>query len=427
MDTSKLIDALNAETREERLDALREVKARTDAGELPTPEKTDYVNNHIHTIYSFSPYSPTKALYMAWQAGLKTAGIMDHDSIAGAREFIEAGEIIGMPTTIGSECRVSMANTAVNGKKINNPDQSSVAYCAMHGIPHQFIDELDAFFEGYRRHRNLRNLHMCRRISELTAPYGITLDFKQDVLPLSCAWEGGSVTERHITFALAKKITARYPNPADVVNFLENEMKLPLSAKVRAQILDGDKTPQFYEYDILGALKSNMVEQFYIPATDECPDVTEYIDICRRCGIISAYAYLGDVGDSVTGDKKTQKFEDDYLDLLISELKRLGFNAITYMPSRNTKEQLQRLMKLCADNGFFEISGEDINSPRQSFICKAMADPMFAHLSEATYALIGHEQAATASLDDGLFSAKSVAAEPSIKARVSAMAAKAVK
>ena len=122
-----LIEQLNAETREERLDALREIKARTDAGELPAPERTGYVNNHIHTIYSFSPYSPTMAVYRAWQSGLCTAGIMDHDSVSGVLEFIEAGQIIGMPTTIGCECRVDMSKTSVAGRRINNPDQDSVA------------------------------------------------------------------------------------------------------------------------------------------------------------------------------------------------------------------------------------------------------------------------------------------------------------
>ena len=75
-------------------------------------------------------------------------------------------------------------------------------------------------------------------------------------------------------------------------------------------------------------------------------------------------------------------------------------------------------MRLCDENGFFEISGEDINSPRQSFICPAMDDPMFSHLSDATYALIGHELEATEDLDDGLFSERSVSAEPNIKKRV---------
>ena len=104
------------------------------------------------------------------------------------------------------------------------------------------------------------------------------------------------------------------------------------------------------------------------------------------------------MGNSVTGDKKTQKFEDDYLCELVDVLKEYGFDAITYMPTRNTREQLDRLMKLCEENGFFQISGEDINSPRQSFRCKALDDPAFAHLIDATYALIGYEELASRDL-----------------------------
>ena len=371
------------------LDQLKEIKEKTDKGELQSPPDTVYVNNHIHTTYSFSPYSPTKALYMAWQNGLKTAGIMDHDSVGGAKEFLKAAEIIGMPVTCGVECRVDMSKTPVAGKRINNPDQISVAYVAMHGIPHQNIDAVQAFFAPYREKRNIRNKKMCENITELVKPYGLSLDFEADVLPISNYADGGSVTERHILFALTKKITARYDTPEKVVAFLRDEMKLSLSEKVSAQILAGRETPDFYEYDILGALKSNMVEKFYIDATDECPDVRDFIKMVHENGGIAAYAYLGDVGDSVTGDKKAQKFEDDYLDLLVDVLRELDFDAITYMPTRNTLPQLRRLMKLCEDNGFFQISGEDINSPRQSFKCKALDDPNFGHLIDATYTLIG--------------------------------------
>ena len=35
-------------------------------------------------ILPFSPYSPSKAIWMAYLAGLTTAGIMDHDSVSGA-------------------------------------------------------------------------------------------------------------------------------------------------------------------------------------------------------------------------------------------------------------------------------------------------------------------------------------------------------
>jgi len=160
------------------------------------------------------------------------------------------------------------------------------------------------------------------------------------------------------------------------------------------------------------------VDRFYIPAADELPHISDFIAAARSAGAISAYAYLGDVGDSVTGDKKAQKFEDDYLELLFDELSRLGFNAVTYMPSRNTFAQLERVMTLARRHGLFEISGEDINSPRQSFVCKALEKPEFAHLSEATWALIGHERAADKCPDDGMFSEKTAAVFPSLSQRV---------
>ena len=112
------------------------------------------------------------------------------------------------------------------------------------------------------------------------------------------------------------------------------------------------------------------------------------------------------MGESPTGDKKAQKFEDDYLNMLFDELEALGFDGVTYMPSRNTPEQLDRVMRLCSEHGLFQISGEDINQPRQSFICEALAKPKFKHLKKATYALIGHEISATNDLNDSMFSQK---------------------
>ena len=135
-----------------------------------------------------------------------------------------------------------------------------------------------------------------------------------------------------------------------------------------------------------------MVEKFYIDADEECPSVYDYIDICNRSGAISAYAYLGDVGDSVTGDKKAQKFEDDYLEDVFRCLKDEGVWAVTYMPTRNTRAQLERLRGLCEQYGMFQVSGEDINSPRQNFVIRAMEDPMFENLIDATWRLIEHER-----------------------------------
>ena len=95
---------------------------------------------------------------------------------------------------------------------------------------------------------------------------------------------------------------------------------------------------------------------------------------------------------SKTGDKIPQTFEDSYLDKLFTVLKEIGFRAVTFMPPRNTVEQLQRVMDLCREFDFMQISGVDINSSRQSFNCPEIETPLFSHLNISTWALIAHEK-----------------------------------
>ena len=88
------------------------------------------------------------------------------------------------------------------------------------------------------------------------------------------------------------------------------------------------------------------------------------------------------------------------------------------MPTRNTEDQLKRVMQYCDRYNFFQISGVDINSPRQEFICRQLDNPLYAHLVDATYALIGAENAATADLNDAMFSPKTEREMPDVKDRI---------
>lgn len=376
------LNKLNAPTQEERLQNLREAAAST---QFP-PMVDAYINNHIHTTYSFSPYSPAASVYAARAEGLCTAGIVDHDSIAGAREFIEAGKIVGIPTTVGMECRARMDNTILEGRRTNNPDQVNVSYMTLQGVPHDKIEYLNDWFAPRRAVRNERNRKMTSNINALLPE--ASLDFDRDVLPLSEYARGGTVTERHLMYALAKKLVERVGKGQPMADCLTG-LGLTLSAKQREQILD--VSYPFYEYDLLAILKSAFIPRIYVDATDECPQITELVSLAREVGATLCYAYLGDVGQSVTGDKKPQKFEDDYLDDVFACLKDCGVPAVTYMPTRNTRAQLERLRGLCEQHGLFQVSGEDINSPRQSFIIRAMEDPMFRNLIDATWRLIDYE------------------------------------
>lgn len=411
-----LLAPLDQGTPAERLDRLAKNLARFRAGEVAWPVATEYVNNHIHTSYSFSPYSPSDAAYRAWLAGLTTAGIMDHDSVSGAEEFIRAGQLLNIATTVGFECRCSMAATPFGDRRLNNPDQKGLAYVACHGIPHGEIARVDQWLAPYREQRNARNRAMTARINELSREDALRLDFERDVLPLSKHGEGGSVTERHLLYALAERILAVVGAGPAACDFLEERLHISLGEGDRAALLE--KKNRRYAYTLLAVLKKDLVERFYIDAADECPPVSAFTAFARSIGAIPAYAYLGDVGQSVTGDKRTQAFEDGYLDELVPWLAENGFYALSYMPTRNSGAQLKRLMALCERHGLFQISGEDINSPAQSFVCQALSQPAYRHLIRATWALIGHEKAATEDLSKGMFSEETLQKWPDLQERI---------
>lgn len=407
------LSMLNAPSEKERLAALKDVLSK----ETDKPARRDNdANNHIHTIYSFSPYSPTKAAYMAYRAGLTSAGIMDHDSLSGANEFHAACKMLNLGATCGVEVR---AHFDRGFGKINHPDQPDCIYMAAHGIPEQNREAFNEYLSSFRIKRNIRNQKMCAFISEKYGKYGITLDFKKDVLPLSEAAFGGSITERHLLFALAVKLEEKFGRSNELIEFLTG-LNLKISDKIKGYLLDKENVN--FLYDLLGVLKADTAF-FYIDADDEMPLAEDFVKKAKSFGAIPAYAYLGDVGDSVTGDKKPQKFEDDFLDDLIKEIKKIGIQAVAYMPTRNTPAQLNRLMKLCKEYDLFEISGEDINSPRQLFECKALADPNYSHLIDSTWALIGHERISSEKgIEYGMFADKTVKETPDLKERIKAFA-----
>ena len=156
---------------------------------------------------------------------------------------------------------------------------------------------------------------------------------------------------------------------------------------------------------MLGVLKAGFLERVFIqPDRIEAAHVGDALAAADASGGIAAYAYLGDVAESPTGDKKAEKFEDDFLPELFEALSDLGYPAVTYMPPRNTREQLARVKELCARHDFIEISGVDINQPRQSFSCPELRMDEFRHLADSTRALMAHETLAAFRPELGILS-----------------------
>jgi len=392
--------------REERLGAL----ATVAAGLPPRGDSGGESNNHVHTIYSFSPYSPSMAALLAREAGLEVAGSVDHDSISASREMVAACALVGLGSVTGCELRVGLRATREGrafpfaGRKLNNPDSTGIAYMTIQGVPAGKVDELSAFINPIRKKRIDRTARMAVAASGLLVDAGLEpLDLQRDILATSMSSEGGGVTERHLLAAVAAKMIGGYGRGERLLKGLAKDFGIAPGPKLAGLVADAD-SPMLV-YDLLGLLKSGFLDRiFEQPGDEECPPAARVVAFAASLGAIPAYAYLGDVGESPTGDKKAEKFEDDFIEQLFDAVKELGYLAVAYMPPRNTMAQLERVRRLCEERGLMQISGVDINSPRQSFNCPELRRPEFANLRDATWALVAHERLASVDPKAGLFS-----------------------
>lgn len=416
METQTLQQDINDRSLAVRLGASEKIGSLIKDGKL-VRTALEEVNNHVHTTYSFSPYEPSAAAFAAWKAGLGIVGSIDHDSIGAADELLLSGRNLGIATTVGFELRVSFLDTPLAKRKINNPDSEGIVYMCVHGVPKQHIPTAASFLKPLVEVRNKRNKAQVEALQSLVGRYGFDLDFERDVLPLSRFAEGGSVTERHILYAMANQSIQMFGKGEKLVRFLTTSLGIGLSTKLQALFLD-EKNPH-YAYDLLGIFKSNFMPRFFIqPGMDECMDVRKVVDFSNSIGAIAAYAYLGDIKESVTGDKKAEQFEDSFLVELMDLLVDCRFPAVTYMPPRNSKEQMLRLQSLAKERGLMEISGVDINSSRQSMNCPELLDPTARHLVDSAWALVAHEKLSSVDAELGLFHPRNPLSTKSLEARL---------
>lgn len=400
-----LIYNLNNPSKNIRIKNVNKLKEFVLSGKISFPS-TGEVNNHIHTKFSFSPWYPSACAFEGLKAGLIGIGIMDHDSVAGCRELIFSAASFGIHSTCGFEIRTSFLKTKFKDYKINNPDSKGIAYISIHGIPVINLNKVNKFLTPVRKQRLKRSRLMVERLNSIITTHGLKpISFNREIIPISEYKHGGSLTERHILQILSQRIINSYGKGEKVIFFLEKGMKIKIPEKIREYLTDKDNP--HYLYDLLGILKAELLEKFFIqPDEIECPPVNTIVEFADNTGGISCYSYLGDVKESPTGDKKEEKFEDEFLDDLFKEIKSIGFKGVTYMPPRNTIEQIQRVKKLAEEYELVQISGVDINSSRQSFNCPLLKEKEFSNLITTTKALFAHEKLSAKKIELGLFHPK---------------------
>jgi len=384
-----------------RLNALKSLVQSLKSGELRRESSDGGISNHIYTTYSFSPYTPSKAAFMGYMSGLETIGIIDRDSVGGAKEFLAACDMLGIAATFGAESLVDFSSTNLKDVQLNCPEQPSLGYCVLHGIPHQSIDRFSAYFEYYSEKRSERLKKMTEKYNEMFSKNGIILDFEKDVASLATVSDGGVITEEHLLLGFANKILERFDKGEDVIEFFLGELELELSDEQKRFLRD--KFNPGYELDMVDVLRQDLLSM-WTDADEECPSVEEFAKIAKETGAILAYSYAGT--------------EEVSLSELLPILKKSGFNGISYQPSKLTSEQLCEIRSLCNEYEFLQINGEFINRPRQPFAEEKSNTSEFDYLKNTSWAIIGHEKAASVNVEFGMFSKKIIQKFPTLQERI---------
>ena len=257
------------------------------------------------------------------------------------------------------------------------------------GVPAPAREKVTEWLAPKRAARLERTLKMAEAANKILVGLGLEpFDPQTDMVGISQYANGGGITERHLLAAMASALIKGFGRGQSLVDGLKS-MGVNIPPALEGAL--GDAENPHLVYDLLGVLKSEYLGRIYIQPTDELPTAKEVVQFADSIGAIATYAYLGDVSASPTGDKKAEKFEDEFLDELFEALEEKGLRAVTYMPPRNTPEQLKRIHELAVKHGMLEISGVDINQPRQLFNCPELRRPEFEDLNEATWALVAHE------------------------------------
>jgi predicted metal-dependent phosphoesterase TrpH len=144
--------------------------------------KEAWVDLHLHTNYSDGLLTPAQVVTRAKEAGLKAIGIVDHDTIDGIAEAVEAGGDLGVEIVPGVEL-----SSQYEGKDIHiigyyfNPDHP----------------RLMDYLERFRKERYRRAAKMIQNLNEL----GIRLSLDE----VEEHTGGGSIGRPHLAEVLMEK------------------------------------------------------------------------------------------------------------------------------------------------------------------------------------------------------------------------------
>jgi hypothetical protein len=271
---------------------------------------------HFHSFFSYNAegYSPSHIVWEAKKNGLYAAGLCDFDVLDGMEEFLEAGLLLGLRSTVNVETRAYLREYA--NFEINSPGEPGVTYIMGAGFAKKFPADSPQSTEqaGYRNRARARNVALINRINPHLPD--IAIDYEEDVVPLT---PSGSATERHIISAYINKIKSVFEHPDKVVNFLSELLK-----KSPDETIELLANMPVLEEKVRSKLAKRGGIGYEQPSIGTFPAVEDFIKWVASCEAIPMTTWL----DGTSGGEKDGR-------AMLECLKAKGCVAMNIIPDRN--------------------------------------------------------------------------------------------
>ncbi len=303
---------LNDFSLETRREALTELMELAEQGQLNLSPPSDVANMHCHTFFSFNGYgySPTSLAWLGKKNGFKLMGIVDFDVLDAVDEFLTACDTVGIRASAGLETRVYIPEFST--REINSPGEPGIYYHMGLGFTaSQPTSAAAPILANMHQRATDRNQGMLARINAHLNP--ITLDYEQDILPLTPA---GNATERHM---LTAYVDAAAAGIADTPGFWANKLNLPAD-----QILELMADNPKFKNSVRAKLMKRGGVGYVQPGPDTFPSVEDFHRLIIACGALPCAAWLD-------GTLPGEQDIDELLALLIDK----GVVALNIIPDRN--------------------------------------------------------------------------------------------
>ncbi len=323
----------------------------------------------IHSAYSFSPYSPAMAAYMAYNNGLTSAGMVDTGTLAGGEEFLSACQSFGVSGVVGVGYTTLLPKPYRKLCNIFSRDYAQFVYLAAFGIPVNAYYKMEKFLSAYRAEREECNRKILAQINSQFRGLGV-ISYEEDVMEGTKAIEGGTVTRSHVMLALAKRVIKMAGTGTALVDYLTKVQKISLSSREEKLLLSASNVN--YQYDLCAIL----TKKLKVDDEKYTSKIHQFTGAALAAGGLVFYPL---------NEKDVLEGGEKYIDELIATLKHLSIHGVAYKAAEIT-EYLPYLEDRLVENGLMAIDGNDIHSAREK-LYTGMMTPL---QEKCFYALMGN-------------------------------------